>query len=226
MSRGRRPRSQRGKPLVGAGAGIRKPELKRTASYYVGVDLGQSSDYTAICIGERVETEESYELHVGHLERFRHVLYPDVVDRVEELLGTPPLVGDSYLLVDKTGVGGGVTDLFTARGIAHSPISITGGNEVHGNSVPKRELVANLQVLLQTGRLKIASSLEHAKTLREELRNFKIKVNLKTGHDSYEAWREGDHDDLVLAAALCAWGANYSRDHRQIRVRTFSPSLR
>ena len=51
------------------------------------------------------------------------------------------------------------------------------------------ELVGSLQMLLQTGRLKIAGSLEHAKTLREELRNFKIKVNLKTGHDSYEAWR-------------------------------------
>ena len=173
-----------------------------------------------------METEDRYELHVGHLERFRHVLYPDVVTRVEELLNTPPLAGDSYLLVDKTGVGAGITDLFYQRGIPHSPISITGGDKVNGNSVPKRELIANLQVLLQTGRLKIASSLEHASTLREELRNFKIKVNISTGHDSYEAWREGDHDDLVLAAALCAWGADLRRDHRQIRVRTFSPLRR
>ena len=147
MSRGRRPRSQRGKPLVGAGAGIRKPGLKRTASYYVGVDLGQSADYTAICIGERVETEESYELHVGHLERFRHVLYPDVVTRVEELLNTPPLAGDSYLLVDKTGVGGGVTDLFAKRGIVHSPISITGGNEIHFYLEVAQLLAQRLRVL-------------------------------------------------------------------------------
>lgn len=215
-----RPRSQRGQPIIGNAK--RSPNLSRTAGYYVGVDLGQASDYTAVCVGERVEGDP-YELRVRHLERFRHVLYPDVVDRVEELVNTPPLAGDSFLLVDKTGVGGGVTDLFTKRGIAHSPISITGGDQVNGNRVPKRELVANLQVLLQSGRLKIAEGLEHAKTLREELRNFKIKVNLKTGHDSYEAWREGDHDDLVLAAALCAWGADLSRDHRIPRVRTFHP---
>ncbi len=25
------------------------------------------------------------------------------------------------------------------------------------------------------------------------------------GNDTYEAWRESDHDDLVLAAAMAAW---------------------
>jgi len=37
--------------------------------------------------------------------------------------------------------------------------------------------------------------------------SFKVKINLKTAHDSYEAWREGQHDDLVLFVALAAWFA-------------------
>jgi len=28
-----------------------------------------------------------------------------------------------------------------------------------------------------------------------------------TGHDSYEAWREGDHDDIVLSLAVACWSA-------------------
>jgi hypothetical protein len=37
----------------------------------------------------------------------------------------------------------------------------------------------------------------------------RAKINLQTGHDSYEAWRERDHDDLVLAVALaCYWKHN------------------
>ena len=32
-----------------------------------------------------------------------------------------------------------------------------------------------------------------------------MKINVATGHDSYEAWREGDHDDLVLSLALAVW---------------------
>jgi hypothetical protein len=91
-------------------------------------------------------------------------------------------------------------------------VTITGGDtqtqaDAASWRVPKRDLVGALQVLLQQGRLKIASQLEHAETLRRELMNFRVKVNVTTGHDSYEAWREGDHDDLVLAAALAAWRA-------------------
>ncbi len=33
------------------------------------------------------------------------------------------------------------------------------------------------------------------------------KVRTPARYDSYEHWRESDHDDLVLAAALACWGA-------------------
>jgi hypothetical protein len=44
--------------------------------------------------------------------------------------------------------------------------------------------------------------------LRESLRvflTFRIKMNVATGHESFGAWRERDHDDLVLAVALACW---------------------
>ena len=73
--------------------------------------------------------------------------------------------------------------------------------------VPKRDLVSTLQVLLQNDWLKIAEGLSLAKILTREMQNFRTKISLATGHDSYEAWREGDHDDLVLAVALACWYA-------------------
>jgi hypothetical protein len=48
-------------------------------------------------------------------------------------------------------------------------------------------------------------SISSLKTLKKELLNFKRKINLNTAHDSYEHWREGDHDDLVLATSLAVW---------------------
>lgn len=51
-----------------------------------------------------------------------------------------------------------------------------------------------------------------ARLLVEELLNFKVKINVKTAHDSYEAWREGIHDDLVLATALACW---YGERHQK-----------
>jgi hypothetical protein len=196
------------------------------AKFYVGVDLGQASDYTAIAVAERVEDlganetvkgGDEYQLHIRHLERFRDVRYPEVSERVKRLLLAPPLQKNSKLVVDATGVGAAVVDMLRgsaggSAGLNFDAVVITGGDTQsmagHGNyRVPKRDLVGGLQVLLQSGRLKIASSLEHAETLRAELLNFRVKINLQTGHDSYEAWREGDHDDLVLAAALAVWSA-------------------
>ena len=70
---------------------------------------------------------------------------------------------------------------------------------------------------MQNSQLKIAEGLKLRETLERELQNFKVKINIATGHDSYEAWREGDHDDLVLAVAMACWcgerstGRPYSR---------------
>jgi hypothetical protein len=72
--------------------------------------------------------------------------------------------------------------------------------------VPKRNLVSTVQVYLQSGRLKIAGKLPEADTLARELQNFQVKIN-DNAHDSYGAWREGTHDDLVLAVALALWTA-------------------
>jgi hypothetical protein len=35
--------------------------------------------------------------------------------------------------------------------------------------------------------------------------NFKQTINPITAHDSYSAWREADHDDLVLSVAMACW---------------------
>lgn len=189
-------------------------------TYYVGVDLGQANDYTAIAIAERVGIGEAhdrsgraveplpYNLHIRHLERFRHHPYPDVAGRLERLLDR--LTRPHEMAVDATGVGLAVTDLLRDRGLVFRAVTITGGDretsEGRTHRVPKRDLVAGLQVLLQSGRLKIAAGLPDAETLRSELLNFRVKVSA-SGHDSYESWREKDHDDLVLAAALCSWVA-------------------
>jgi hypothetical protein len=176
--------------------------------FHVGLDLGQASDYTAIAVVEAAAGD----LHVRHLERFRNTLYPDVADRVGALMDSSQLEGKASLVIDATGVGPAVTDIFTKRGRSFKAVKIHGGDaesrEGSTYRVPKRNLVSALQAALQTGTLKIASSLELAEVLRQELLNFRIKINIATGHDSYsEHWREGDHDDLVLAAAMAVWAA-------------------
>jgi hypothetical protein len=78
-----------------------------------------------------------------------------------------------------------------------------------GFHVPKRDLVGVLAILLQSGRIRVAEGLPAAQLLVQELLNFRVTISL-SGRDSYgagEEWRDGAHDDLVLATALAAWYA-------------------
>jgi hypothetical protein len=182
--------------------------------YTVGLDLGQVSDPTALAVLEHRWDEGEPAFDCPHLRRWPlGTPYPDIVRDVAGVLRTPAL-GGAALVVDGTGVGRAVVDLFSAAGLAPVPVTIHGGEQVTadeqgGFRVPKRDLAGVLQVLLQGGRLRIARGLPAATLLAAELLNFRVKINLKTAHDTYEAWREGDHDDLVLAVALAAWHAVY-----------------
>jgi hypothetical protein len=227
--------------------------------YYLGLDLGQARDYSALAIieeqlfvgeawADEVLHRQDYErglspgwispadlspyqaglalrlshqfgrpaevpLAVRHLERFElGTKYTDVVERVASLVRSDPLRRvPAVLLVDKTGVGASVLDSFTHTKIGAVAITLHGGSDVSRDSqragfrVPKRDLVTVSQVLLQNGRLKVAATLPEAETLRRELLNFRMKINPQTAHDSYEHWREGDHDDLVLSVSMGAW---------------------
>jgi hypothetical protein len=135
--------------------------------------------------------------------------YPDIVKKVQRAINHSA-IHPNLLLIDNTGVGIAISDLFRLARLNFCPITITGSERVtrDGRSVrvPKRDLVSNLQVLLQTKRLKIAARLNEAQTFIDELLNFQVKISL-AGHDTYGAWREGTHDDLVLAVALACWAA-------------------
>jgi hypothetical protein len=187
-----------------------------TEQYYLGLDLGQSQDYTALCILEQVqqseETQPNY--RIRYLERPQlGTPYPAVVENVSKIFNSEKLKDKSTLVIDQTGCGRPVYDLFDLAGLNPIGISIHGGDAVthEGNSwrVPKRDLVACLQVLLQNGRLKVSKKLKLEPVLSREMLNFKVKIDPKTAHDSYSSWREGDHDDLVLAVALASWYAEH-----------------
>jgi hypothetical protein len=235
--------------------------------YYLGLDLGQARDYSALAILEEqlyvgqswaneVLYQDDYEkglsagwispavltsyraghalrlsheygrpaevpLAVRYLERFElGTRYTDVVDRVAALVRSDPLRNmPAVLLVDKTGVGAAVLDSFTHAGIGAVAITLHGGSSVTrdpqraGFRTPKRDLITVTQVLLQNGRLRVASGLPEAETLKKELLNFRVKIDPRTSHDSYEHWREGDHDDLVLAVSMAAWFRQYWNRH-------------
>ena len=193
-------------------------------SYHVGLDLGQASDYTAIAIVERDgdagETDAA--LRVRHLQRFAlGTTYPAIVEAVAGIVASLP--DGARLAADATGVGRPVVDLLRKAGLNPIAVTVTGGDAARHEGMnwwmPKRELVAGVQVALQQGRLQIASGLPDAATLTHELLNFKVTIDPKTAHDSYGAWRESIHDDLVFAVGLAVWSAGRERRYYAVAGR-------
>ena len=85
-----------------------------------------------------------------------------------------------------------MVDVLRAAGVKPIPVTITGGDQVSLGTRPPADI----------------AGLKLAEVLRKELRDFKIRIDPQTAHDSYAAWRAGAHDDLVLAAAEAAWDAD------------------
>jgi hypothetical protein len=175
----------------------------------LGVDLGQSVDYTALSVLEI----KGKDFHATHLERLElGMSYVKQIDNIAQRYNLLKELGDMKLVVDATGVGKPIVDALVAKGLNLTAVMITGGNKVNYEGlftrVPKRDLVGSIALRLQNRTLKIAPSLPLSKTLAKELQAFKVTFNSK-GHDSYGndtlSWREAPHDDLVLSVALACW---------------------
>lgn len=179
--------------------------------YWIGFDCGQAQDYSALAILKKVDIRYD----VVHLERLLlDMAYPKQIDHIFQLMNRNPLRrANKVLAIDYTGVGRPVVDLAEDRGLNPIGISITGGNSVSWNEkrnragVPKRDLISTLQVYAQNDRMKVAKGLPAGMILAQELQTFKVKIDPRTAHDSYGAWRVGEHDDLILAAAIALWVA-------------------
>jgi len=145
---------------------------------------------------------------VGHLERIPlGTPYPGIVAHVGRRLTQLPARPE--LVIDVTGVGKPIFEMFVYAGISPLGVLITAGASEtwHGAicGVPKLTLVSRLQALLHQGQLKIQRELAEAETLVCELQDFRMDFTA-AGHVTFNA-RSGKHDDLVLALAIAVWRA-------------------
>src|SRR5437763_8722377 len=143
------------------------PPLKPT--YFVGLDLGQAQDPTALCVLARqpptraAQPRTEREYHAVGLKRWPlGTPYPEIVAEMAALFERPALQ-NATLIVDGTGVGRAIVDMFRAARLKAllRPAQITTGNgaslgEDGYYHIAKVELVSVLQMLLQSRGLKSA----------------------------------------------------------------------
>ena len=84
-----------------------------TADYFIGLDLGQTGEFTAVAVVERpAGNPEQASYALRHLERFPlGTAYGQIVSSVVTMAGKPPLFENATLVVDQTGVGGKIVSM-------------------------------------------------------------------------------------------------------------------
>jgi len=215
-------------------------EWRHTATV-LAVDLGKLQDYTAISIinqfdryavpnparamavtrlHPRVTGEVRYE--VPYLRRL-----PLGTDYVQQVATVDRLYGElkrrckprPTLVIDATGVGQPVADMFRHGGLQPIEIWFSGGNQPttrpFGWNVPKRDIISALQRTIGRGELKIANQIPEAAVLVNEAVRMQA-VQQPSGYVRFEH-REGEHDDLLLSLGIGLW---YLYQMRKYALRT------
>ena len=204
-------------------AGIVTNILRR--EYFIGVDLGQRRDRTAIAVIERAELASNVRnavtfepdrrtrLAVRHLDRLPlDTPYPVIAERVERIAAQLAAANPCSVIVDATGVGLPVVDALRVPSARWRLMPVTIGHADRETCtdgfwrVGKRDLVARLQMAFDFEELVISSELAESETLIEELTAMRASIR-STGRTRYESPGEA-HDDLAIALALAWWGAD------------------
>lgn len=181
--------------------------------YIFSADLGRFQDFSCLHLlkvvpanrkEDRTLIRQKYQAVYQYRTTER---YTQLAARVDRIMEQDLLRDRTALLIDGNNIGSAVAEMFK-----HHPIVIMthGGDAVSvrddppGYNVPKRDLVAALQVVFQTGRIEIAKDLPYNEQLVKELQNFLMTVSGK-GNDLYANLKDSIHDDMVLSLAIGLW---------------------
>ena len=186
--------------------------LRRT--YYVGVDLAQAQDHSAIAVVERAEVDTG-KMDMVHYQKIvveRCALvraerirlgtpYAQVAARVGQVVRGLRGLGGATVVADATGVGAPVMEMLRKEkmGCQLVPVVITGGHEVtqstRATNVPKKDLMMKLVAMIETRELVVAADMPGRAEWEEESRGMRLES------------LSGRRDDVVLAVALACWRA-------------------
>lgn len=190
----------------------------------VGIDVGKLVDSTAVVV---VEPSKENDEQIYNIRRiFRIDLdtpYDIVAEKIKSLdaqlheMSSAGMREITYV-IDATGVGEGPTDMivrllpyanvyrvYLTAGIHHQKK----GYVIH---LPKFQMASTLVKLFEGKRLHISKNDPLHDALVSELLNYQTKINEKTAHESFGAFRSGTHDDLSCALGIACWFGEWQQN--------------
>lgn len=161
---------------------VTKPEP--THRYRMGVDLAKHQDYTVITVLDLCT------FNIVEIERFNQI---DWVTQKAKIEATYLRYFKPQMTMDSTGVGDPIFDDLLHRGISNI-ISYKFTEQ------SRKDLLVNLQLLLEQGKIKIPDN----HILLDELKSMKYEIVGEKGRTIVKV-PDGLHDDTIMSLALACW---------------------
>ena len=192
-------------------------------------DIGKKQDATTS--GAFTITPEYYDsgdgrrrvitfLDVGFLDK-RRLSYMELGEYTREMMQSLAFGDNCSLIIDGTGIGEAVYDIYTSLGLEPVKVIFTSGETaaveknrtqfskkfgaVSGYKVPKVDMISAAQVIFQQGRIRFAESIDFRDECFNQLQSFVGKVNEKTHNVKYENLTDDIHDDFVTMIIQACW---------------------
>ena len=155
--------------------------LKAGRRYQIGVDLAKYQDFTVISV---------VDLHTFHLVKQIKFHKIDWNEQKEIIIKEVKYWNKARTYIDSTGLGDPIIDDLK-RLISVEPF--------HFTETSRAQLLNNLQILIEQGKLKIPNDkelMDELKSMQYELEGQKVKMRVP----------EGLHDDRIFSLGLACWG--------------------
>ena len=193
-----------------------------TSRYWLGIDLAQAADFTALCCLHEEQLPIMHEnqcilgprsLNIVYADRFKGVSYPAICDHMVKVMAAKPFAGRCKLTIDGSGLGRPVSDILTEQNVPHEAITMTSGQNWSRKgryvSVGKSLLVENLAVLFASGELTFATDLPLRAEIESDLASFTLTETAAGNQIITQSRQSGSHGDLAIGLACAAFSATY-----------------
>lgn len=157
-------------------------QVEPSHSYQIGVDLAKTMDYTVIT---------PFDLNTFRAKKQDRFNKIDYVLQKAKIENTYLRYNKGLINIDSTGVGEPIYDDLCQKGLRVFPYKF--------NETSRRDLLVNLQLLLEQNKIKIPDE----ETLINELQSFRYEIS-ERGRTKIKV-PDGVHDDTVMSLALAVW---------------------
>lgn len=214
-----------GTAILKAGADPAIERVSGHSNYWLGVDLAQAQDNTALVVihdeqlpiwaGPNKQALGLRQRTIVFADKFRGVSYPDIVNHVLRTMAREPLRGRTKLIIDGSGLGRVVSDLLWEQKVDHLAMQMVAGQNWQRKgryvNVGKTFLLETLSTLFASGQLEFAEDLPLREDIVAELETFQLEMTAAGNQVIVQGKSGAHHGDLAIALAGAAFASEYLR---------------